>query len=634
MSALFRIAMLIAVGGMLTGPSDVVAKDDKTQELARMTAVTLNYCRASFHRIRKYQTKRVIFEEKEKILNNLNLDGIANEEVIQLYSSVLDEMNQIDIAEREREVYQEKYKKSLDRRIGSTLFILSAQLATASLEGMVRTGVNSWLDYRDLAWTRELDRWKVEKSRIQAVVTKSSRFLDTFWKLAQEYEIPDRWLIRGTDIDQLMSATKERDLSKRLRILNRMKPYMECYPPYWYYLARTQQGLGKMIDASKTYTELDRVADGHFRRDDMLAASLANLAMIQLHLGESGAVDAAQKALAKSSAVWEVNLMCAQVLEQNNQIADAEDAILRNLDVDLERSSSSVALVGLLYRQDETTRLAETLNDKEILAALPMLSLVQCMQKLGPQRTPPAVAMQIRKSLRIAIEPRFGMDDLIIACAPGWQPQFASVSAVTGRRVRLQKPERTMHASGELMLRFRRAVEGNGFQGGNSLAGTVLEFTYPDPTGGSNPPRLNVRLGQPLPKTGSHAAAPWWTAASPNEVTMGATRISLMPGETKPANRRIASPPRSPNPLRPNPGTGRGPRNPIFPTRPPAGRTAAGGTTVNPDGRPGTLPKPPEQLRVNPREDRTIPKATILGVRAAPAATSEPEPSVPPPPEE
>lgn len=630
MSALSkRTALLIAVCSLLRTGGTAAEERQAKEDRARMTAVTLNYCRASFHRIRKYQSKRVILEEKEKILNNLNLNGIANEDVIKLYSSVLDEMNQIEIAEREQEVYQEKYKKSRDRQIGSTLFILSAQLATASLEGMVRTGVSSWLDYRDLSWTRELDHWKVEKARIQAVVDKSSRFLDTFWKLAQENEIPDRWLIRGTDLDQLMSATQEPDLEKRLRILNRMQPYMECYPPYWYYLARTQQGLGKMIEAAETYEELDRVADGHFRRDDMLAASLANLAMIRVHLGKPGAEEAARKALAKSSAVWEVNLMCAQVLERHGQLVDAEDAILRNLDVDLERSSSSVALVGLLYRQNETARLAEILADEEILAALPMLSLVQCMQKLGPRRTPPAVALQIRRSLRVAVEPRFGMDDLIIACSAGWQPQFAHVSAVTSGNVRLQQPERTMHASGELMLRFRRAIDGGGFQNNASLAGTVLEFTYPDPTGGSRPPRLTVRLGQPLPKSGAHSAAPWWTAASPAEITMGATRISLL-GQPVAENPRIASPPRT---AIPRPGPGRRPANPLFPEPPPQRRTPGGSPSGKSDGLAGTAqPIPETRPEPNPtrRDDTNIPRAKILGVRAAP----ETVPSVPPPPPE
>jgi hypothetical protein len=45
-------------------------------ESVRATAINLNYCRASFHRIRKYPNRQVLAEEQEKILNNLNLQGI------------------------------------------------------------------------------------------------------------------------------------------------------------------------------------------------------------------------------------------------------------------------------------------------------------------------------------------------------------------------------------------------------------------------------------------------------------------------------------------------------------------------------------------------------------------------------
>jgi hypothetical protein len=621
------LAAVLAV--VVTLPVNVRADEavDNAAEIerrARTTAVALNYCRASFHRIRKYESTQVILEEREKILNNLNLDGIANEEVIKLYLAVLDEVSQVEIADLEKEVYQEKFKKTLARQVGTSLFIMSAQLATISMENMVRTGVNSWLDYRDTAWNRELDQFKLEKTRIQAVVDKSSRFLDTFWKLAQENEIPDRWLVRGTDLDQLMVATQEQDLAKRLRILNRMKPYMECYPPYWYYLARTQQGLGQLIEAADTYEELDEVADGHFRRDDMLAASLANLAMIRTHLGRPGAEDAARKALAKSSAVWEANLMCAQVLEKAGEIPDAEDAILRNLDVDLERPTSSVALVGLLYRQNEFVRLGEALSDEKLLASLPVLSLVQCMQKLGPARTPPAVAMKIRASLRVAVEPRFGRDDLIIACSPGWQPHFAQVRALTGDQTPLEKPERSMHPSGDQMLRFRRAVDGSG-----SLGGMVVEFQYPDPTGGRNPTRLQVRLGKPIPKSGSQAAAGWWTAASPSDVALAGVRISLI-GETL-TSPRIASPP--PTGIR-RPG-GTGPINPVFPTRPVPGRSATNDRDSSPRN---SSPTGTQDDNRDPRPDATapdrkVPRVRILGVRPVPQPAEKPLQVPAPPPE-
>ncbi|MFP6769334.1 MAG: hypothetical protein VB859_14260, partial [Planctomycetaceae bacterium] len=68
----------------------------------RATAVALNYCRASFHRIRKNPSKAVMLEEQGKILNNLNLSGIADQEIIKLYSAVLDEIHQVEIAEKER----------------------------------------------------------------------------------------------------------------------------------------------------------------------------------------------------------------------------------------------------------------------------------------------------------------------------------------------------------------------------------------------------------------------------------------------------------------------------------------------------------------------------------------------------
>ena len=42
------------------------------------------------YRIRRYPTTRVMVEERDKILNHLDLNGIADEDVMKLYSGVLD----------------------------------------------------------------------------------------------------------------------------------------------------------------------------------------------------------------------------------------------------------------------------------------------------------------------------------------------------------------------------------------------------------------------------------------------------------------------------------------------------------------------------------------------------------------
>jgi tetratricopeptide (TPR) repeat protein len=524
-------ALLLSVETQATatdGPTNPDSRD-------RSTAVALNYCRASFHRIRQNPSKRVMLEEQEKILNNLNLDGIADEAVIKLYTSVLDEISEIEIAEQETDVLQEKFKKTLHREIGGTALAVAAQMATLSFERAVYTGVNSWLDYRDMSWTREFDIWKVEKSRITAVVDKSSKFLDTFWKLTQSRNIPDRWLVRGNDLDDLAAAIEEPNLEKRLRILKRMEPFMECYPPYWYYLARTQQGLGDFAASSKTYNNLANLGHGFFRRDDMMASSLANLAVMQTYLNQPGADKSARQALAHSPDVWQANLMAAQVLEKHGQLKDAEDAILRNIDVDLETTRSTVALVGMYYRQHQSEKLAQALANEDTLAALPILSLMQAAAELARTHPiPPATIQRLRTSIRVAVEPKFGDDDLIIACEPAWQSELAQVAVVfpgpadAARAIRQSSLE--THPSGETVIRFSGVVDGGNplRPSAPQLAGTTLLFEFPQGTQPVAP--LVVVLGDPASKSVSatQATAPWWTAASPSGIRYGNIRLDLL----------------------------------------------------------------------------------------------------------
>ena len=168
------------------------------REQARATAVALNYCRTSFHRIRRYPSKRVLIEEQQQILNNLDLNGIADEEVVRLYTAVLQEISQVQIAARERKVIKERHRRVFYRQLSLTALELTAQLATAHYASAVRTGASSWWDFRAMGWQTELDSWKLEKQQIVALTDKSALFLDTFWKLARKRNIPDRWLVRST----------------------------------------------------------------------------------------------------------------------------------------------------------------------------------------------------------------------------------------------------------------------------------------------------------------------------------------------------------------------------------------------------------------------------------------------------
>lgn len=455
------------------------AAQEKVEQHRRNVAVALNYCRASFYRIRKYPTKVVMHQERQKILNNLNLNVIQDAEIIRLYSDVLDEIGQVQLSEKETELYDGKFKRSLHQKMTFDALSVGLNLVTASYLGAVRTGASSWWDYRNFQWTRDNELLKLEKSRVSSVVKKSTTFMDTFWKLAQKNDIPDRWLIRSTDLDDLEKAMNQRDPQVRLRILKRMEPFMECYPPYWYYLARTQQTIGQLHESMATYERLANLEEGHFRRDDMLATALANRAVIQAHLGQQlAAVETAKKSLSQSAQVWEANLACAKILQKAGELASAEDAILRNLDVGLEREQSTVTLLSFYYDTNNTTKLAKMLGDEKVIAFVPPPVLIRFASQLPKHQTPPIVWAALSSSMRIEPQLGFGDDSIVLVCHPVWKIARSKVALHFGDRI---IEGEAVHQNDVDYIRFEQVAEFGGFVAGRAELPTLkLDIQYGD----------------------------------------------------------------------------------------------------------------------------------------------------------
>jgi hypothetical protein len=429
LDASFRAALGAAMFIALSGAAKPAHDDEAVR---RSTAVTLNYCRASFYRIQKSPTLHVMVEEQEKILNNLDLNGIADQEVVKLYTGVLVEISEVRMADREHHVIQGKYRTALGTALTGDAFDFGTQLASAQYLAAVRTGARSWWDYRNSETGRDSDVFHADQTRLMAFTDKSAQFLDTFWKLARDRKIPDRWLVRNQDLSKLDAAMRERDLLVRLRVLKRMQDFMAYYPPYWYYVARTQQALGHLTSASATYDKLLALGQGHFRKDDMLAAGLANRAVIQDYAHQPCAADTALKALGYSTDVWEANLMCAHVLGHNGRVAEAEDAVLRNLDVNLEREQSIAALLSLYTLQGNVGKLRARLTNPALVRSVSMPMLIRAAAVLGPKRLPEAIMAHWVSSLSAHYELNYGPDDLVLVTTPLWNLQASEMSLVVG----------------------------------------------------------------------------------------------------------------------------------------------------------------------------------------------------------
>ena len=423
----------------------------------RQTAVALNYCRASLHRIRSCPSKRVLLEERDRILNNLNLNSVADAEVVRLYSAVLTEISDIKIADKERDIIKGRHRREFRRRVAAHITAFSLQMATGRYVSALKTGAASWWDYRTMTWNRELDLWAIEKDRRKSVDDKSTLFLDTFWKLARKRSIPDKWLVRADDLDKLDAALRETDLQTRLRVLKRMESFCECYPPYWYYRGRTQQALGQLFAAAKTFETLERFGAGHFRKDELLAAGVANRAAIQDYLRQPSAPKTAKRALEYSGNSWQVNLTCATVFRHHREYRQAEDALLRNLDVELESPHSVTALVDLYCQRRDIAKLTARLKKPETLNNTSVPALLRAALILGNTPAAARVKQYVAASITVDFERRFGPDDVVVRMADNWSPAVTRV-AVSAGKLKANAPT-VARKDERVELRFRKVAD-------------------------------------------------------------------------------------------------------------------------------------------------------------------------------
>ncbi|MEX0716954.1 MAG: hypothetical protein WD066_10215 [Planctomycetaceae bacterium] len=573
--AISAIVVALIVAALVSPARAVAASREPAAEFdsrGRSTAVALNYCKASFHRIRRYPSKRILVEEQEKILNNLNLNGIADEAVVKLYADVLEEIGHVDIAEHERQIMRDKFRRAFRQQLAGNLASMGLEAASGHYLGAIRAGAACWWDYRNMGWNRDLDLWKIDRDRMTAVTEKSARFLDTFWKLARDQHIPDRWLVRDDDLDKLEEAAREPDPKVRLRVLERMQPFMECYPPYWYYLARTQQELGQLFAAAETYDHLADLGHGHFRKDELLCGALANRAVIQAYLGQAAAVETAREALGHSTGVWEANLMCAHVLARHGHHQEAVDAILRNLDVGLEREQSAAMIVAVHLHAGDLPKLAARLENPDTLQALPMPALLEAAARLGTDRVPEAVARHLAASLTAWPDLRFGPDDFVVRTAAAWHAGSATISLTLGGRTFTQPRVQTVENMPE--VRFANVLDwGSPLASSNDRPDAMLTFDYPR----MKPVRLHLR---PAPRIGLINAGPGAgdrnRAARANAYHLVAidtdqTRLHVVPPDPRQPLPPIApSAPAAPPAPGPNTTPGDGPEAPLaIPTTPP-----------------------------------------------------------------
>ena len=212
-----------------------------------------------------------------------------------------------------------------------------------------------------------------------------------------------------------------------------------------------------------------------------------------------------------------MNLTCAWVLNRHSEHTSAEDAILRNLDVDLEQNQSSIALVSLYYHTKNEQKLAKILENKAIVARVPIPGLLLAATLLESDKFPTPARHRIASSLRATTETRFGREAIVLRTTPDWKLADARIAMVSGEE---NIPAPRVHSSPrgiEIRFPLTKSVQEQDY---------VVKLNYPQTPEiqlqfAAGKPRSRSALGIDLGSSSS-------TAHKLASVSVGKKRLSMV----------------------------------------------------------------------------------------------------------
>jgi hypothetical protein len=170
--------------------------------------------------------------------------------------------------------------------------------------------------------------------------------------------------------------------------------------------------------------------------------------------------------------------MCAHVLGHHGRIPEAEDAVLRNLDVGLELRQSGVSLVSLYTLKHSAAKLQARLVDPNIVRRMPMPALIRAADVLGPGKLPDAVLAHWAASVSAHYELKFGPDEFVLDTAPLWNLQSSELSLIVGNEAYRQSTI-ALHG-GKSEVRFAKISDiGHPYYPSSNAPAAVLVVKFP-----------------------------------------------------------------------------------------------------------------------------------------------------------
>ncbi|GHU66162.1 hypothetical protein AGMMS49983_15250 [Clostridia bacterium] len=265
-----------------------------TNEEKVKVAYALNLCAVSVSQIIDSKDIIVLKQEREYILNNLNLQNfVKHPALLDVLKRVLDTITYLEIQAGDLSFVEKEYQHKLKNAIWTALpspsaFFAGGDPVSIAIAVVTQLGTG-YMNYRrnksQYALEKDRSEWELRRHEIEQLEGLRAQLFETSWKLSSDYDFDDKYRLSLKQLSRFSTALLELEPLKRYEMLDVLSDKFSAFPPFWYYkgnaameVYRNQSGrYGEFASAyrAKALNDYREFEERYFEflREDVIAAS-------------------------------------------------------------------------------------------------------------------------------------------------------------------------------------------------------------------------------------------------------------------------------------------------------------------------------------------------------------------------
>ena len=214
-----------------------------TDESKLKAAYALNLCSVSISQIIDYNDINILNQEYDNILNNLNLEQIPKDEaLLDVLKEILDAITFFRISAGDQKFIDLEYQQRMQNAVWSAIPNVGMIFATSNPIAMgvtlaTQVGIG-YMNYRrhrtEYQLNHQKEEWQLKRNVLDQLNGLRKQLFETSWRLAKEYNFPDRYRLSDDQIHRYNEILAEANSLKRFNKLDAIREDFAAYPPYWY----------------------------------------------------------------------------------------------------------------------------------------------------------------------------------------------------------------------------------------------------------------------------------------------------------------------------------------------------------------------------------------------------------------